>query len=135
MTSVLPLIGRVLLSIMFIMSGLQKLGGAEGTIGYIASAGIPLPQVAYAGTVALELGGGILLLIGLFTRPVAALFALFCIAAGLIFHFQPEDQMQMISLFKNVTIAGGMLFVVAFGPGSISVDARRGAGLGQPKLA
>ncbi|MDZ4381609.1 MAG: DoxX family protein [Parvibaculum sp.] len=120
-------IGRVLLSVLFILAGLSKATGAAGTIAYIESKGIPLPQVAYALTVALELGGGILLLVGFQARLVALAFAGFSIVSALIFHTDFADQTQMIMFMKNLSIAGGMLFVFANGAGGFSIDGRRGA--------
>ena len=120
-------IGRVLLSVLFILAGLSKATGAAGTIAYIESKGIPLPQVAYALTVALELGGGILLLVGFQARLVALAFAGFSIVSALIFHTDFADQTQMIMFMKNLSNAGGMLFVFANGAGGFSIDGRRGA--------
>lgn len=119
--------GRVLLSVIFILAGLSKATGAAGTIAYIESKGLPLPQVAYALTVALELGGGILLLVGFQARLVALAFAGFCIVSALIFHTDFADQTQMTMFLKNLAIAGGMLFVFANGAGGFSIDGRRGA--------
>jgi putative oxidoreductase len=121
------LVGRILLAVMFILSGFGKIGGFEGTVGYIASKGLPLPQVVAALTVALELGGGILLAIGWKARWVALAFAVFCLLAGLIFHnFWAVDaaqkMAQQINFLKNLSIAGGMLMVFAHGPGAYSVD-------------
>ena len=120
-------IGRVLLSVLFILAGFSKVMGAAGTIAYIESKGIPLPQVVYALTVALELGGGILLLVGFQARLAALAFAGFSIVSALIFHTDFADQTQMIMFMKNLSIAGGMLFVFANGAGGFSIDGRRGA--------
>jgi len=120
-------IGRVLLSVLFILAGFSKVMGAAGTIAYIESKGIPLPQVVYALTVALELGGGILLLVGFQARLVALAFAGFSIVSALIFHTDFADQTQMVMFMKNLSIAGGMLFVFANGAGGFSIDDRRGA--------
>lgn len=120
-------IGRVLLSVLFILAGFSKVMGAAGTIAYIESKGIPLPQVVYALSVALELGGGILLLVGFQARLVALAFAGFSIASALIFHTDFADQTQMVMFMKNLSIAGGMLFVFANGAGGFSIDGRRGA--------
>jgi putative oxidoreductase len=124
--NVILLIGRILLSVMFIMAGLQKFGGIEGTAGYIGSVGLPAP-VALAWLAAIfETVAGIAILVGFQTKIAALLLAAFCVFAGYVFHFQPEDQMQMISFMKNLTIAGGFLALYVSGPGSISVDARTG---------
>ncbi|WP_187972354.1 DoxX family protein [Aquibium microcysteis] len=124
--SVILLIGRILLSVMFIMSGLQKFGGIDGTAGYIGSVGLPAP-VALAWLAAIfETVAGIAILVGFQTKIAALLLAAFCVFAGYVFHFQPEDQMQMISFMKNLTIAGGFLALYVSGPGALSVDARTG---------
>lgn len=119
-------LGRVLLSFMFIMSGVQKISGYAGTQGYMEMMGVPgalLPLV-----ILVEVVGGIALLVGWQARTAAFLLAGFSIVSGLLFHLIPSFGMEpmaaqgeMIGFMKNVTIAGGMLMVVAFGPGTLSV--------------
>ena len=121
------LLGRILLSGLFVWSGFGKLMGFAGTAGYIASKGLPFPTVLAAIAVAVELGGGLALLIGWRTRWAAVLLALFLLVITPIFHnfwSVPADQvmMQQINFFKNVAILGGMLFVYAMGPGRYSAD-------------
>ena len=116
----LMLVGRLLISFMFIMSGLQKIGSIEGTAGYIASVG--LPGVLVYAAIIVEVLGGLAVLIGYQTRIAALLLAGFSIVTALFFHFQPDNQMQMISFMKNISIAGGFLFLVAQGAGRFSVD-------------
>jgi putative oxidoreductase len=123
---VLALTGRVLIAAIFILSGASKLADPAGTIGYIASAGLPLPQLAFAGAAAVELLGGLALVVGYRTRLVALVLAIFSILAALSFHSALADQNQFIHFFKNIAMAGGLLQVVAFGGGRISLDARRG---------
>tara|TARA_R110002020_G_scaffold96186_19_gene230600 strand:+ start:2619 stop:3002 length:384 start_codon:yes stop_codon:yes gene_type:complete len=125
-TNIQLLVGRVLMSIIFIMSGFSKLGSVEGTAGYIASMGVPAPGLTVWLVIALELLGGIAILLGFFTRYTAWALAAFCVASGYLGHYQPEDQMQMISFMKNLALAGGFLALAAAGPGAYSVDARRG---------
>ena len=125
--SVILLIGRILLSFMFIMSGLQKFGGIEGTAGYIGSVGLPAATALAWLAAIFETVAGIAILVGFQTKVAALLLAGFCVFAGYVFHFQPEDQMQMISFMKNMTIAGGFLALYVSGPGSLSVDARTGS--------
>lgn len=125
-----PPLGRVLLSLLFITSGIRKIGGFDGTVGYIASKGLPLPQVAAAGTIFIEVVLGIALLIGFKARLSALVIAAFTIAASVIFHpywAVPAEQvmMQQINFYKNLSIVGGLLFVAAFGAGPLSVDNRR----------
>jgi len=124
--SVVLLIARILLSVMFIMAGLQKLGGIEGTAGYIASVGLPASvPLAWAAGI-FETVAGVAVLLGFFTRYAAWLLAAFCVFTGFVFHFDPSQEMQMIMLMKNLAIAGGFLALSVAGPGSISIDARRG---------
>lgn len=123
------LAGRILLAAIFVISGFGKIGGFEGTVGYIASKGLPMPQVLAALTVALELGGGILLIVGYQARWVALLLFLWLIPTTFIFHKfwgidAAQAQMQMIQFLKNVSIMGGMLLLFAFGPGAYSLDKR-----------
>lgn len=122
--------GRLLLSLIFIISGFQKITGYAGTQGYMEAMGVPgalLPLV-----ILVELGGGLALLLGWQARVSALLLAGFSLLSGLLFHYIPslgmegmEAQGQMISFMKNVSIAGGMLMVVAMGPGPVSVGAAR----------
>ena len=121
MQSLNALFGRVGLSLIFIVSGYGKIAAYADTEQYMAAAGLPgglLPLV-----IALELGGGLAILAGAFTRPTAIALALFSIASAILFHFNLADQNQFIHLLKNVAIAGGFLTLAAHGPGSISIDA------------
>ncbi|HUL97065.1 MAG TPA: DoxX family protein [Usitatibacter sp.] len=121
------LAGRILLALIFITSGFGKLTGFDGTVGYIASKHLPLPQVAAIIAVLCELGGGLLLLAGFKARWAGLVLAIFTLAAGILFHdYWNADAAakmgQQINFWKNVSIAGGMLMVFAFGPGRYSVD-------------
>ena len=121
------LVGRILLALIFILSGFGKITGFDGTVGYIASKGLPMPQVVAALTILVELGGGILLAVGYKARWAALALAAFSILAGLLFHNfwaspAAEAMNQQINFMKNLSIAGGMLMVFAFGPGRLSVD-------------
>lgn len=127
----LALLGRIMLSIIFITSGASKIGGFQGTIGYITSHGLPLPALAAVIAIVVELGGGLALLFGYQTRWAALAIAVFTIVAAVFFHnfwAVPAEQVMntTIHFWKNVSIAGGLLMVAAFGPGLISVDARSG---------
>ena len=124
-TTIVPAIGRILLATIFIFSGIGKLMAPAATIGYIASSGLPFAPLALAGAIAVELGGGLMLALGIQTRLVAALLAGFSIVTGLAFHNAIGDQNQLIHLLKNIAMAGGLLQVVAFGAGSFSFDNRR----------
>lgn len=125
--SAVPLIGRILLAVIFILSGVSKLANPAGTQGYIASVGLPLPLLAYIVAVVVEVGGGVLLLAGYRTRLAAAAMAVFTVAAAVFFHHAFGDQNQFIHFMKNIAIAGGLLQVFAFGAGAFSVDNRRAA--------
>jgi len=125
----LTLAGRILLASLFVPAGFGKIGGFAGTVGYIASVGLPLPQLGAALAIVAELGLGLLLLVGYRTRLAALALAAFTIVAGIFFHnywAAPADQvmMQQINFFKNLAISGGLLAFAAFGAGGWSLDAR-----------
>ncbi len=120
------LTGRLLLSAIFLLSGISKISAPAGMIGYIESVGLPFPSLALALAILTEVVGGIALILGYRTRLVAAGLAVFSIATALVFHNQLGDQNQFIHFFKNLAMAGGLLQVVAFGAGRFSLDARRG---------
>lgn len=121
------LVGRILLAALFIISGFGKIGGFEGTAGYIASKGLPMPQVLAALTIVVELGGGILLAVGFKARWAALAIAVFTLLAAVLFHNfwtvdGPARMGEFNNFWKNISIVGGMLMVVAFGPGRLSID-------------
>ncbi|MBB3175957.1 DoxX family protein [Variovorax sp. Sphag1AA] len=123
----LALIGRILIAALFIPAGFGKLMGFAGTVGYIASAGLPLPQLGAVIAIVVELGFGILLLVGFKSRLAAIVIAVFTVAAAVFFHNywgMPADKayVNQLMFFKNLAIAGGLLAIAAFGPGRISVD-------------
>ena len=116
-------LGRLLLAALFINAGWGKIAGYAGTAGYMESAGVPgllLPLV-----ILVEFGGGILLAVGFQARLAALALAGFTVLASLIFHSNFADQMQALMFLKNMSITGGLLFVVAHGAGPLSLDARR----------
>jgi putative oxidoreductase len=104
----IPALGRTLIGVPFLMSGLSKLGAYAGTVGYIASAGLPTATLAYYRA-----------------RLVALVLALFSLATAVFFHNDFGDQNQMIHFLKNVMLAGGLLQITYFGAGAFSMDARR----------
>ncbi len=118
----LSLIGRVLLALLFVPAGFSKIGGFAGTASYIASKGVPLPEVAAAIAIAVELGLGLLLLAGFKTRWAALGIAAFTLVITFIFHAFWADATQAQAFFKNIAVVGGLLTVVAWGPGAWSVD-------------
>ncbi|MGB6287717.1 MAG: DoxX family protein [Xanthobacteraceae bacterium] len=121
-TRYLPFIGRILIGLPFAMSGLSKLAAYGKTTAMIAAAGLPFPPLAFAVAVAIELGGGLLLVLGYHVRPIALTLAIFSVAAAVSFHSNFADQNQMIHFLKNVMMAGGLLQIVAFGAGAISIE-------------
>ena len=127
-TRYLSFAGRVLIGLPFAMGGLSKLAAYGPTTAMIAAVGLPLPPLAYAVAVALELGGGLLLIAGYQVRSVALALAAFSVVAGVAFHSNFADQNQMIHFLKNVMMAGGLLQIAAFGAGAISLDNRFSTG-------
>lgn len=127
----MALIGRVLLAWLFIPAGWGKLGaGFAGTAGYVASKGLPMPEVMAAAAIAVELIAGIALLIGFKTRWAALLLALFTLATAVLFHnywAMPAEQVMVQTLMfnKNLAIVGGLLVVAALGGGALGLDGRR----------
>ena len=123
----LSLLGRILLALLFVPSGFSKIGGFAGTVGYIASKGVPLPELAAAAAIGVELGLGLLLLIGWQTRWAALGIAVFTVVITFIFHHfwaVPAEQVmaQQQNFFKNMAAVGGLLTVAAWGAGAWSVD-------------
>lgn len=126
------LLGRIFLAAIYVVSGVNKVMDPEATKGYMASKGMPLIPLMFLGAVLLEIGGGLSILLGIKARFTAALLILFTLATALIFHNfwavpSAEAQNQMAHFMKNLSIIGGFLMVVAFGPGLFSFDARRAA--------
>jgi len=120
--NVAELAGRILLSSLFVLSGLSKLGAYAGTVAYMSAMGVPsalLPLV-----IATELLGGLAIAFGWKTRVVAFLLAGFSVLSALLFHNNFADQIQMIMFLKNISIAGGFLTLVANGAGTLSLDHR-----------
>lgn len=132
-------VARVLLATMFVLSGINKFGNLGGTAGYIASGGLPLASVLAPIVAALELFGGLALIIGFQTRWAALLLGLFTLAASVTFHafwaVAPEQAfVQQLMFMKNLGVAGGMFLLFAFGPGAASIDNARGGSWGLSAL-
>ena len=128
----LALIGRLLLALMFVLAGFSKIGGFAGTVSYMQSKGIPMASVLAVLTSVLELGGGLLLILGWQTRWVALAIGLFTLLVSVIFHnfwamTGPAQMTNQLMFMKNLAVAGGMFMLTAFGPGAISLDARGAA--------
>lgn len=119
-------LGRLLLGALFLISGSGKLAAPAATKAYIAASGLPLPELAYLGAVVIELGFGLALVLGYRTQVVAAVMAVFTLLTAFVFHAQLDDTNQFINFFKNISITGGLLQLVAFGAGALSLDALRG---------
>lgn len=123
MNDYIVLVTRLLLAQIFILSGLTKLGSYAATQGYMESMGVPsllLPLV-----IALEIGGGLSLVVGWLARWSALALAGFCIATAVLFHWNFADQMQAINFMKNLGMTGGLLLLYVHGAGRLSMDARR----------
>ena len=124
-----PLVGRIGMAWLFIPNGLAKITAFAGTVGYISSKGLPMPSVLAVIALVIEVVAGVAVLVGYRTRVAAAVLAIFTLAAALFFHdfwAVPEAQrmVQKIMFDKNIAIAGGLLFLVAWGAGAFSVDGR-----------
>jgi putative oxidoreductase len=121
----LPFVGRLLIGLPFVVSGLGKLAAYGPTVGFIASSALPMPApLAYVGAVAVEIGCGFLIVAGYQTRIVAVVLALFCLATAAFFHTNFADPNQTFHFIKNLVMTGGLLQVVANGAGAISIDNR-----------
>lgn len=127
MNSATVLVGRILLSAIFILSGFGKLTNISGTAAYLATFHLPAATLVAVGAGLIELLGGLAILIGFQTRIAAWVLALFSIASALIAHMNWADTMQLINFQKNLAISGGFLLLAIYGPGALSIDAIRGA--------
>ncbi len=125
------LVGRLLLALLFVPAGITKISGFEGTAGYIASVGLPLPQLGAILAIVVEIGAGLALALGWRTRWAALILAVFTVVATFLFHnfwAMPADKafLQQLMFFKNIAVVGGLFVVAAFGAGSLSLDAKAG---------
>ncbi len=120
--ALIDLVGRLLLVAIFVITGVEKMGGFADTQGFMASKGVPGLLLPVA--LALEIGGGLAIAIGWKTRLFAFLIAGYCVLAAAIFHSNFADQQQFFSLMRNVSMAGGFLVLVANGPGRLSIEGR-----------
>ena len=132
MHNALNLIGRILLAAFFLPAGLSQLSGFEGPDGYITSVGFPLPTVAAAAAIAVEILGSVALIVGFQTRIIAAVLAVFTVVASVFFHAfwaaAPEQAfVQQLLFFKNIGVIGGLLVLVSSGAGAWSIDAKKAA--------
>jgi putative oxidoreductase len=128
-TRYLPFVGRLFIGLPFMVSGLSKLAGYGATIALIESSKLPLPPpLAYAGAVMVEIGCGTLMVIGFQTRIAAVILALFCLATAASFHTNFADPDQIFHFIKNMVMTGGLLQVVTYGAGAVSIDSRYSKG-------
>ncbi len=127
MRSYLPLLGRVLLGLIFVMSAVSKITGFEGTQEYMAAQGMPATAVFLVGAIVVELLGGASVILGLWPRVGAIALVLFLIPATLIFHTDFGDRTQMIMFLKNLSIMGGLLLLTAYGSGDYRIQELSGA--------
>ncbi len=123
MRSYVPLIARILVGLIFVMSGFNKITGFEGTQQYMASHGIPMTAVLLTAAIAVEILGGLSVILGLWARVGAAGLFLLLIPATLIFHTDFSQETQMIMFLKNLSIMGALLFVMAYGSGEYRLAA------------
>jgi putative oxidoreductase len=125
-------IARLLLALMFVLAGISKFADLGSTAGYIGSKGLPLPLLLAIATAALELLGGLAIIVGFRARAAAIALALFTLLATLLFHnfwaaAADQQYVQQLMFMKNLSVAGGLLLLFSFGAGGGSVDARRSA--------
>ena len=124
MSNILDLIGRIFISLVFLLSGINKIGNYEGTVGWMESLG--MPGIFLIPAIILEISAPILIMIGYKVKVSAALLSIFCVATAVIFHNDFSNQMQLISFMKNIALAGGFLFIVVNGAKDFSLDKKFG---------
>ena len=124
MTNILDLVARVFISLIFLLSGINKIGNYEGTVGWMESLG--MTGIFLIPAIILEIGAPILIMIGYKVKISAALLSVFCVTTAIIFHSDFSDQMQFISFMKNIGLAGGFLFIVVNGAKDFSLDKKLG---------
>jgi len=124
-TRYLPFVGRLLIGLPFMASGLSKVTNYAGTIWLIKSSTLPLPApLAYVGAIGVEVGCGLLIVLGFQTRIAAGIFCLFCLTTAVCFHMNFADPNQIFHFIKNLVMTGGLLQLVTYGAGALSIDNR-----------
>jgi putative oxidoreductase len=116
------LLGRLLMGAIFVWSGLGKVLASTATIGYFAKLGLPLPPLAFTVTVLIEVGVGLIFIVGFYTRTAALILAFWCIATALVAHTNFADRNMLIHFFKNISMCGGFISAALLGPGAFSID-------------
>jgi putative oxidoreductase len=124
MTNILDLIARIFISLIFLLSGINKIGNYEGTVGWMESFG--MPGIFLIPAILLEIGAPILIMAGYKVKISATLLSVFCVVTAVIFHSDFSDQMQFISFMKNISLAGGFLFLAINGAKDFSFDKKFG---------
>ena len=124
MTNILDLVARVFISLIFLLSGINKIGNYEVTVGWMESIG--MPGIFLIPAIILEIVAPMLIMIGYKVKISAALLSVFCVTTAIIFHSDFSDQMQFISFMKNIGLAGGFLFIVVNGAKDFSLDKKLG---------
>ena len=124
MTNILDLVARVFISLIFLLSGINKIGNYEGTVGWMETLGVP--GIFLIPAIILEIAAPILIIVGYKVKISAALLSVFCVTTAIIFHSDFSDQMQFISFMKNIGLAGGFLFIVVNGAKDFSLDRKLG---------
>ena len=124
MTNLLDLVARIFISLIFLLSGINKIGNYEGTVGWMESLG--MPGIFLIRAIILEIAAPILIIVGYKVKISAALLSVFCVTTAIIFHSDFSDQMQFISFMKNIGLAGGFLFIVVNGAKDFSLDRKLG---------
>ena len=124
MTNLLDLVERVFISLIFLLSGINKIGNYDGTVGWMESIG--MPGIFLIPAIILEIVAPMLIMIGYKVKISAALLSVFCVTTAIIFHSDFSDQMQFISFMKNIGLAGGFLFIVVNGAKDFSLDKKLG---------
>ena len=124
MTNLLDLVARIFISLIFLLSGINKIGNYEGTVGWMESLG--MPGIFLIPAIILEIVAPILIIVGYKVKISAALLSVFCVTTAIIFHSDFSDQMQFISFMKNIGLAGGFLFIVVNGAKDFSLDRKLG---------
>ena len=114
---------RAMMALIFVLSGVSKIGGFTATQGYMEAHG--LPGILLAPTIVFEIGAGLAMIVGVLTRPTALALAGFSLASAIIFHADFGDRVQLIMFLKNLAMAGGLLLLAKHGPGALSIDGYR----------
>ena len=120
MGNIIDLLGRILISALFLINGVFKISNYDGTVGWIESFG--LPGILIVPAIILEIIGSIMIILGFKAKIAAGFLSLFCIATAVIFHNEFSDQIQFASFLKNIALAGGFLFIVVNGTKDLSID-------------